>query len=76
MQALAVIGATQMNANTAPKSARTGGTSQSDPNAGNDVDTAPVIKFDPLTTGDKAGASIITILIIAAVVGGGIWLVL
>lgn len=76
MQALAVIGATQMNANIAPKSARTGGTSESDPDAGSDVDTAPEIKFDPLTTGDKAGASILTILIVAGVVGGGIWLIL
>lgn len=76
MQALAVIGATQINPNIAPKSAKTGGTSQSDPNAGNDVDTVPEIKFGPVTTADKAGASIITILIIASVVGGGIWIIL
>jgi hypothetical protein len=65
-----------MNSKIAPKSATTGGTSESDPNAGDDVDAAPEIKFSPLTTADKAGASIITILIIAAVVGGGIWIIL
>lgn len=76
MQALAVIGATQMTAKIAPKSATTGGTSESDPDAGNDIDTAPEIKFAPLTTGDKAGASILTILIVLSVVGGGIWIIL
>lgn len=76
MQALAVVGATQMNPGKAPKSANTGGTSQSNPDAGNDVDAAPEIKFKPLTTGDKAGASILTILIVLAVIGGGIWIIL
>ena len=65
-----------MSADIAPKSAATGGTSESDPDAGNDATTAPEIKFSTITTGDKAGAAILTILIVVSVVGGGIWLML
>lgn len=78
MCALAVIGATQITQDMIPLTANTGGTSASDPNAGNDAPHNPEDEFkrNPITTGDKAGAAILTILIIGAVVGLSVWIVL
>ncbi|KIV92792.1 hypothetical protein PV10_04058 [Exophiala mesophila] len=76
MCALAVVGATQMNQALVPKSAASGGTSKSDPGAGGDASTAPDIQFSAITTADKAGAAILTILVVVALVGGGIWIIL
>lgn len=75
MQALAVIGATIMSPAIAPKTANTGGTSQSDPNAGTDANAAPMPKQDPITTADKAGAAILTLMAAGVVVGGSVWLI-
>jgi hypothetical protein len=76
MQALAVIGANLINPSMAPLNTRTGGTSKSDPNAGSDTDADPTKNQKPITTGDKAGAAILTILIIVGIVGGSIWIIL
>lgn len=78
MSALAVIGATQITSAMVPLSADTGGSSKSDPNAGNDAPHNPDDEFKkkPITTGDKTGAAILTILIIGAVVGLSVWIVL
>ena len=76
MQALSVIGATQINGGIAPKTANTGGTSKSDPNAGSDANSQPTIQHSPITTKDKAGAGILTVLFIIGVIGGGIWLIM
>ena len=76
MQALSVIGATTIHASIAPLSANTGGTSKSDPNAGTDVNTSPTVKQSPITTKDKAGAGILTILIIVGIIGGGVWIIM
>lgn len=77
MTALAVVGATQMNQGLVPKSAASGGTSQSDPGAGGDANgQAPDIQFSRITTADKAGAAILTILVVVSLVGGGIWIIL
>lgn len=73
MQALSVIGATAMNAGIAPKSSKTGGTSKEDPNAGGGVDPDP-IHTKPMTTKDKAGAGILTVLAIILIVGGAFWI--
>lgn len=78
MSALAVIGATQITPAMAPKTAANGGSSKSDPNAGSEAPHNPSDEFKnhPITTADKAGASILTILAIIFVVGLSIWIVL
>lgn len=76
MQALSVIGATTIHAAIAPKTANTGGTSESDPNAGSDVNTDPAVEHSPITTKDKAGASILTVLFILVIIGGGVWIII
>lgn len=78
MCALAVIGATQITSAMVPLTANTGGTSKSDPNAGNDAPHNPEDEFkkNPITTADKAGAAILTLLVIGAVVGLSIWIIL
>lgn len=78
MCALAVIGATQITSDMTPLTLTTGGNSTSNPDAGNDAPHNPEEEFarDPITTGDRAGAAILTILIIGAVVGLCVWIVL
>ena len=76
MQALAVIGATTMHPEIAPKTAVTGGTSKSDPNAGSDANDSPIIQQDKITTADKAGAAILTLVAAVVIVGGSVWLIM
>jgi mannan endo-1,6-alpha-mannosidase len=76
MAALSVIGTVLNRGDIAPKSLRTGATSESDPDAGNDAADDPTVIRKPITTADKAGAAILTILMVAMVVGGAIWMVL
>jgi hypothetical protein len=76
MQALSVIGATQINSGIIPKSIATGGTSESDPNAGSDANASPAVTASKITTADKAGAGILTVLCIFIVIGGSIWIIL
>lgn len=78
MSALAVIGATQITSAMVPLTASTGGSSKSDPNAGNDAAHNPEDEFKkkPITGGDRAGAAILSILIIGVIIGLSIWIVL
>lgn len=76
MAALSVIGSTLNNQSLAPLSLRTGATSKSDPNAGNDNDDDNTPTFKPITTGDKFGAAIFTIIVVAFVVSGAIFIVI
>ena len=79
MSALAVIGATQITYDMAPKSLNTGGHSKSDPNAGNEpTGETPeeYFKKHPITTADRAGAGILTLLMIVALVGLCVWIVI
>lgn len=73
-----MIGATQITSAMVPLTANTGGTSKSDPNAGNDAPHNPEDEFkkNPITGGDRAGAAILTILIIGAVIGLSVWIIL
>ncbi|CAH0040173.1 unnamed protein product [Clonostachys solani] len=55
----------------------TGGTSESDPGAGSDDigrNKPPAWADKPVTAGDRAGAIILTILVIAAMLAGAVWL--
>ena len=76
MQALSVIGSTLITDSMMPLTAKTGGTSKSDPNAGSNTDPDPAANRKPITTKDRAGAGILTILVIVGIVGGSLWLIL
>ena len=76
MQALSVIGATTIHQSIAPMSANTGGTSKSDPSAGTTVNSSPTVQESPITTKDKAGAGILTVLLIVGIIGGGVWIIM
>ncbi|OCT52968.1 Mannan endo-1,6-alpha-mannosidase DCW1 [Cladophialophora carrionii] len=75
MAALSVIGSTLNKDILTPKSSNTGATSQGDPNAGSQAPENPAALRDNITTGDKAGAAILTLLAAAVVIGGAVWLV-
>jgi mannan endo-1,6-alpha-mannosidase len=73
MNVLGAVSALLVDKATGPVTAKTGGTSQGDPNAGADSDH--VMKpFKPLTTADKAGAGILTFLILASAAGTFGWM--
>ena len=78
MSALAVVGANMIKVgNLAPPLTKaTGGTSESDPNAGDSGSTGslPSAYTNKISTSDKAGAGILTALVLAGVVGGAAWL--
>lgn len=82
MSALAVIQSlmldTQDAAFVAPLTASTGGNSTSNPSAGTGSSSStfePSIATRQITTGDRAGAAILTILILGSIIGGSIWLI-
>ena len=75
MAALSVIGSTLNRQDLAPLSQRTGATSKSDPNAGSNAPTNPAALRSPITTADRAGAGILTVIMVVVVVGGAVWLV-
>lgn len=58
-----------------PLTLKTGGTSKGDPNAGSSNDGNNLPDFKPITTADKAGAGILTTLLLGGMLGGSAWLV-
>lgn len=76
MSALAAIGATQVTADMVPKTLNTGGTSKSDPNAGEGSDPDPTAGYHKITNADRAGAAILTILIVVSLGGLCVWIML
>jgi mannan endo-1,6-alpha-mannosidase len=74
MSALAVIGSMLVDKGArSPTTARTGGTSESDPNAG--IDKVPQQHWRRITMGDRSGAWIVTVLAISAMMGVAWWMV-
>ena len=58
-----------------PLTQTTGGTSQGDPNAGTTPQTwSGNMLQGPPTTGDKAGASILTVMLVSLICGGSFWI--
>jgi len=57
-----------------PVTDKSGGISASNPNAGAGVPSTP-ITFNTITTGDKAGASILTLLVLVGILVGAWWMV-
>jgi hypothetical protein len=75
MSALSVIQANLITQVRGPLSSNSGGTSKGDPSAGTSETNNNPVHFDPVTTGDKAGAAILTILVLGLTIGGSWWLV-
>jgi len=73
MNVLGAVSALLVEKSIGPVTAKTGGTSQGDPSAGSESDD--VLKpFKPVTTADKAGAGILTFLILASAAGTFGWM--
>lgn len=72
MNVLGALTALLMPSVDPPLTNSTGGTSKGDPNAGSDKVELPT--FAPITTGDKAGASILTILIVTGALSAFAWM--
>jgi len=72
MSVLSVVQSTLIDAALPPVTANTGGTSKGDPNAGGSQSTA--ITFNTITGGDKAGAGILTTLVLLVMFGGSYWM--
>lgn len=84
MSALSAVGSNMIRVGNlkAPYTRDTGGESVGDPNAGTDAadggsggEEENHVLTDPITTGDKAGAEILTALVLAFTLGGGWFLV-
>jgi mannan endo-1,6-alpha-mannosidase len=75
MAALEVVQSNLIQQAKAPLTNSTGGTSQGDPNAGlNDPSTQDPTATKPPTNGDKAGAGILTALVLCGVIGTMWWM--
>jgi mannan endo-1,6-alpha-mannosidase len=74
MSALEVIQSNLIGQATGPVTNTTGGTSVGNSNAGGDSDTLSDLNGSPTTAGDRAGAGILTALILVSVVGGAWWI--
>jgi mannan endo-1,6-alpha-mannosidase len=74
MAALEVVQALLYPTASGPATQKVGGISVSNPDAGANVPTAPLV-LNPVTTGDKAGASILTLLVLVAILVGAWWMV-
>ncbi|KAK5632677.1 hypothetical protein RRF57_008391 [Xylaria bambusicola] len=72
MNVLGALTALMMPDVAPPLTNTTGGTSKGDPDAGQTKTELPT--FSPITTGDKAGASILTILIITGALSAFAWM--
>lgn len=70
MSALEVIQSNLIQQVQGPVSNKTGGTSQGNPSAGTGGDSTPGSPTTPITTGSKAGAGILTALVLVTLLGG------
>ncbi|KAL2393304.1 Mannan endo-1,6-alpha-mannosidase DCW1 [Exophiala dermatitidis] len=77
MSALEVIQSNLIDITSGPVTETTGGTSKGDPDAGTSSDIGPSdLNQEEVTTTDKAGAAIMTVLISFFVVGGAWWIII
>jgi mannan endo-1,6-alpha-mannosidase len=75
MSALEVVQSTLIDSVPGPVTNTTGGTSKGNNAAGTNVDDNPLM-FNTITTGDKAGAGILTTALMASLFGGAWWMAL
>lgn len=73
MSALEVFQSNLIDGVRGPLSQGRGGISKGDPTAGTGGDV--ILPMKPITTGDRAGAGILTALVLVGVLGGAWWLV-
>ena len=73
MSALSIITANLISISRPLVGSNTGGTSQGDPSAGTGKGNG-IAYVQEVTAAGKAGASILTFLVLVGVVGGGIWM--
>lgn len=64
-----------LDSSSKPVSTATGGNSSSDPNAGTE-EASKSSQLPPVTTADKAGAGILTLLFVAGIIGGVVFLLM
>ena len=82
MSAMSVFQNNLIGSAAPPVTLSKGGTSQSDPNAGSGTGNGPDSVMsdpaitNPITTGDKAGAGILTLISVVLVIGGTSWMVI
>lgn len=74
MNALEIIQSNLINTVDGPKGNGTGATSQGDPSAGTGSESGPPAVQETITTGDRAGAGILTALVIVGLLGGAWWM--
>lgn len=74
MAAMEVVQSLLYTQISGPVTHQTGGLSVSNPNAGANVPKTP-ITFSNVTTGDKAGASILTLIVLVGILVGAWWMV-
>ncbi|KAJ9623277.1 hypothetical protein H2203_006217 [Taxawa tesnikishii (nom. ined.)] len=75
MCALEVIQSNLIHTVRGPVTNSTGGTSKGNPNAGTGGDSNPAAPSSRITTGDRAGAGIITAIILVGLLGGAWWMI-
>lgn len=75
MSALEVMQNLLIDQVVGPVGLDTGGISKNDPNAGSDAGSFEV-KHNAITTGDRAGAAILTIIVASLLFGGGWWMIM
>lgn len=78
MSALEVIQSNLINSVSGPVTNTTGGTSKGDASAGTSqgASTTPEILTSTITTGDKVGAALMTVIVVLNVVGAVVWMVI
>ncbi|EME80593.1 glycoside hydrolase family 76 protein [Pseudocercospora fijiensis CIRAD86] len=70
MCALSIIQANLIQDAASPVSEKTGGTSKGNASFGTGTDQTTPVTFDPITTADRAGAGILTVLVLVLTVSG------
>ena len=76
MSVLEVVQSNLIDVAPGPVTANSGGTSKGDPNAGVTSNIGPGdLHKSQITTADRAGAGILTLVVISIIVGGAWWLV-
>ncbi|KAK7700180.1 hypothetical protein SLS57_012178 [Botryosphaeria dothidea] len=74
MAALEMIGTALVDLVPGPVTNDTGGTSKGNPNAGLSSPDTPTENVEPIGTADRAGAAIITILLMGGMLAGAYWM--
>jgi mannan endo-1,6-alpha-mannosidase len=75
MAALEVFQSNLNHLTAGPLGKDTGATSKGDPNAGSDTSNEMFV-LQPITTGDRVGATFLTLLIVGIFAGGAYWMVM